>query len=80
MTCHEDNIAAHKHAAKEVCPALTDAQLEGVWALWSYHSRKVGREEHDGAVQCYLTTECGVALEDAKKAVAALHKYDLCLF
>jgi len=80
MTCYEDAVATHKHAAREACLNLTEAQLEGVWAIWEHHSRKASREEHDFAVRKYLTHDCGVSVEDAKKVVAALRQYDLCLF
>lgn len=81
MSCHEDRVAAHKHVVKEVFPELTDAQLEGVWALWAYHTTTRTPADRDNAVTGYLTVECGVPhVDEAKKAVRALHQFDLCLF
>ena len=80
MSSYPDTIAAHKQAAREACPSLTEAQVEGVWAIWEHHSKKASREDHDFAVRRYLTIDCGCSLEDAKKVIGALHQYDLCLF
>jgi len=81
MSCHEDRVAAHKHVVKEIFPDLTDAQLEGAWALWAYHSPRRDSSDRDEAVTGYLMTECGVRhVDDAKKATRALHRFDLCLF
>lgn len=80
MTCHDDRIAAHKHAAREAVPGLTDAQLEAVWALWAYKPPSASLDDQDHSVTGYLTMECGASIEDARKAVRALHKFDLCLF
>ena len=80
MSCHEDRIATHKYAVKEVLPDLTEAQLEAVWALWAYHSPKVDRDEYEYAVVSYLTTECGVPhVDEAKKAVRAPLKFLCCM-
>ena len=81
MSCHEDRIAAHKAVAKDVFPQLTEEQLEAVWALWAYHSPKAHRQDHYDAVCGYLTTECGVPhIDEARRLITALHRYDLCLF
>jgi hypothetical protein len=80
VSSYEDQIATHKHAVQTICPGLSDAQLEGVWAIWRYHSPKSPSEERDFAVQGYLTCDCGISLEDSKRAVRALHRFDLCLF
>jgi hypothetical protein len=67
-------------AVKEIFPDLTDAQLKGVWALWAYHYTRE-RYMREDAVTSYLVTECWVPhVDDAKKAITALHQFDLCLF
>jgi hypothetical protein len=80
MSCHQDQVAAHKNAVKGLFPDLTEAQLEGVWALWAYHyaGERYMRED---ALTSYLVTECGVPhVDDAKKAIKALHRFGVCLF
>ena len=72
MSCHEDRIAAYKFAAKKARPDLTEAQLEGVWALAQYGN-------FDG-VKSYLMNECGATLVAAGKVVSQQQRLGLCLF
>lgn len=80
MGSYDDQIAAHKNGAKEACPALTEAQLEAVWAVWHFCPPQSGREARDFAVRSYLTLDCGISLDDAAAVIKALQRYDLCLF
>lgn len=80
MASYSDTVAAHKQAANEACPKLTEAQLEGIWAIWEHHTRKATREEHDYAVHRYLTIDCGCSLEEAIEIIEALRQYDFGLF
>jgi len=73
-------MEAYRRTIRETAPELTEAQVEGVFALWKYGLRKYGYEERMDLLGDYLALECGVRGDEFKKLGSALWRLTTCIW